>query len=268
MSDLAGKVAVITGAAHEKGQGYATARKLSGLGASVVLADIDGQGAAARADEIKASGGTALAVRTDVRLEDEVRSLVDAAVAEFGRIDILHSQAADLRALADPGDLDVVSTTVDMWRLQFETMALGALLTCKHVIPHMVRNPDGGSIICTASISGMVGESVQTAYGSAKSAIIELVRSVAAQYGKQNIRCNAIAPGLVLTQPALDGGPEFINRYIKHSSLPYVAEPEDIANIAAFLASPDSRVITGQVIVADSGLTSHIALLADLRGAS
>lgn len=266
MIDLTGRVAIITGAGHERGQGAATARTLARLGARVVVSDIDGGGAAARAEEIVAAGGDALAVTADVRDEEQVRALVNATVEAFGRIDILHSQAADLRALGDPGDVDVASTTVAMWTLQFQTIALGTLLTCKHVIPHMLRNEDGGSIVCTTSISGQLGEAALTTYGSAKAAVNQLVRSVAAQYGKQGIRCNAVAPGLVLTAPAVDLGPEAIGAYERHGSLTHVAEPQDIANVVAFLASPAARVITGQVIAADSGVTTHTPLLADSLG--
>lgn len=263
MIDLTGQVAIITGAAGAKGQGAATARRLASLGASLVLADIDFDEVQLRVKEINTAGGRAIASETDVRDEAAVARLVGTAVDEFGKVDILHSQAADLRGLGDPGDPDVVNSTVEIWKRQFETIALGSLLTCKHVIPVMMRNPTGGSIICTTSISGIVGESSLTTYGSAKAAVNQLVRSVAAQYGKHNIRCNAIAPGLVLTPPALDLGPEAVELYVKHASLPYVAEPEDIANIVAFLASDLSRAITGEVIRADSGVTAHTPLLAD-----
>lgn len=263
MLDLNGRVAVITGVADTRGQGAATARRLVELGASVVLSDINADETALRAKEIENAGGRAISVHADVRNEDDVVHLFDKAVEAFGRVDILHSQAADLRGLGDPGDPDVVNSTVDIWRRQFDTIALGSFLTCKHAVPVMKRNETGGSIICTTSISGMTGEASLSTYGSAKAAVNQLVRSVAAQYGKYNIRCNAIAPGLVLTPPALDLGQAAVDLYIRHSSLPHVADPEDIADIVAFLASDRSRAITGEVIRADSGVTAHTPLLAD-----
>ncbi|WP_110472452.1 SDR family NAD(P)-dependent oxidoreductase [Williamsia limnetica] len=263
MIDLHGRVAVITGVADSRGQGAATARRLAELGASVVLSDIKSDETELRAKEIEEAGGRAISVHADVRSEDDVVNLYQQASEAFGRIDILHSQAADLRGLGDPGDPDLVNSTVEIWRRQFETIALGSFLTCKHVIPFMKKNDGGGSIICTTSISGLTGEAGLTTYGSAKAAVNQLVRSVAAQYGKYNIRCNAVAPGLVLTPPALDLGQAAVDVYVKHSALPHVADPEDIANIVAFLASDVSRAITGEVIRADSGVTAHTPLLAD-----
>ena len=260
--DLQGRVAIITGVASEQGQGYASARKLAELGAKVVICDIDGEGCAARAKQLVAEGHDVLAVTADVRVEDDVKRVVATAVDRFGRVDVLHSQAANLRELSDPGDGGVVDTTVDLWRSQFEAIALGALLFCKHVIPEMVKT-GGGSIICTTSTSGQVGEPSLTVYGSAKAAVNQLVRSVAAQWGKQNVRCNAVAPGLVLTQPALDLGPEAVAMYIRHCDLPYVADPVDVANVVAFLASDDSRAITGETIRVDSGFSSHSPMLAE-----
>lgn len=263
MDQLAGRVAIVTGVADTLGQGAASARKLSSLGASVVICDIDFEETERRAEEINAAGGRAIAVRADVRVEDDVIALVDRAFSEFGRIDIVHSQAADLRLLANPGDPDVTKVTVELWRTEFETIVLGSILLCKHAIPVMVQGGVGGSIICTTSVSGMTGEGNLTVYGAAKAAVNQLVRSVAAQWGKQRIRCNAIAPGLVLTRPALDLGDELIADYARHSSLPYVAEPEDVAELVAFLASDASRMITGEVIRIDGGFTTHSPLLAD-----
>jgi NAD(P)-dependent dehydrogenase (short-subunit alcohol dehydrogenase family) len=265
MIDLTDRVAVITGVGSALGQGAASARKLSSFGAAVVICDVDFAETEQRAAEINAVGGRAVAVRADVRIETDVEAVTARAVSEFGRIDILHSQAANLRELADPGDADVTRTTVEMWRSQFETIALGSTLFCKHVIPHMLKTGTGGSIICTTSVSGSTGEGALTTYGSAKAAVNQLVRAVAAQWGKQRIRCNAIAPGIVLTAPSLDMGPEGIDMYTRHGDLPYVAEPEDIANLVAFLASDASRAITGQVICIDSGFTTHSPMLEEQR---
>jgi NAD(P)-dependent dehydrogenase (short-subunit alcohol dehydrogenase family) len=265
MIDLTDRVAVITGVGNALGQGAASARKLSSFGAAVVICDIDFAETEQRAAEINAAGGRAIAVRADVRIEGDVETVVARAVREFGRIDILHSQAANLRELADPGDADVTRTTVEMWRSQFETIALGSTLFCKHVIPHMLKTGSGGSIICTTSMSGSIGESAQTAYGGAKAAVDQLVRAVAAQWGKQQIRCNAVAPGLVLSAPSLDMGPAGIDMYVRHGNLPYAATPDDVANLVAFLASDASRAITGQVIRIDAGFTTHSPMLDEQR---
>lgn len=262
MIDLSGKTAIVTGVGNAIGQGAASAKKLAALGAAVVICDIDFAETEARAAEIVSAGGRAVAVRADVRREADVQAVVQRAVAEFGGVDIVHSQAADLRILATPGDPDVTEVTEDLWRAEYETIVLGAILLCKHAIPEMVRR-GGGSIICTTSVSGMTGEGNLTVYGTAKAAVNQLVRAVAAQWGKQKVRCNAIAPGLVMTAPSLDLGEELIGEYARHSSLPYVADPEDVANLVAFLASDASRVISGEVIRIDGGYTTHSPMLAD-----
>jgi NAD(P)-dependent dehydrogenase (short-subunit alcohol dehydrogenase family) len=272
MIDLSGKVAIVTGAAsyhgddtlRQPGQGSETASILARLGAAVVLADINGEAAARRAADIRASGGDAVAVATDVSDEAQVKRMVQTALDEFGRLDILHNNAANLHVLFDPGDPEVTEMRVETWESLMRTLLLGSMLGCKHAIPAMVRT-GGGSIICTSSVSGMVGELNLTIYAAAKAAINQLVRSVSAQWGKAGIRCNAVAPGLILSPPSLAIGEELIAEYVKHSDTPYVGQPADTAYLVAFLASDLARYITGQVIPVDGGLIQHSPLVADSR---
>lgn len=264
MFDLSGKVAIVTGASDAQGQGAASARILASHGVSVVLADLHDDESEARAEEIRNSGGKAIAVRTDVREEEQVENMVAAAVNNFGQLDILHSQAADLAVLADPGDPAITEITVDLWRSEFETIVLGTMLCCKHAIPAMLAG-GGGSIICTSSISGMMGEPNLTIYAAAKAGVNQIVRSVSAQYGKQGIRCNAVAPGLILSAPGLALGEELITQYTRHCDTPTVGNPEDTANLVAFLASDAARYISGEVIRVDGGFTSHSPMLAEQR---
>lgn len=264
MIELRDKVAIVTGAGRELGQGAATAAQLAALGAAVVLADIDLEAAELRAEEIRDAGGDAIAVRTDVRVEDDVRAMVATAVEEFGRLDVLHNQAADLSLLFDPGDPDITQASVEQFHALFETIVLGPVLGCKHAIPEMVRT-GGGSIICTSSTSGMVGELNLTLYGAAKAAVNQLVRAVSTQWGKQGIRCNAVAPGLILTQPSLAIGEPAIAAYERHCDTPRVGQPADIATVVAFLASDAARFVSGQVLPVDGGMTSHSPLVAEQR---
>jgi NAD(P)-dependent dehydrogenase (short-subunit alcohol dehydrogenase family) len=272
MIDLSGKVAIVTGAAsyhgdeslRQPGQGSETAATLARLGAAVVLADINGPAAEARAEQLRRSGADAVAVAVDVTDEGQVQRMVQTAVNEFGRLDILHNNAANLHVLWDPGDPEITQLNVDTWDALMRTLLLGSMLGCKHAIPAMVSS-GGGSIICMSSVSGMVGELNLTIYGAAKAAINQLVRSVSAQWGKAGIRCNAVAPGLILSPPSLAIGEELIAEYARHSDTPYVGEPIDTANVVAFLASDLARYITGQVIPVDGGLIQHSPLVADAR---
>jgi NAD(P)-dependent dehydrogenase (short-subunit alcohol dehydrogenase family) len=262
--DLTGKVGIVTGAADSQGQGAAVARTVTEQGAAVVLADIRGEEINARAAEIRSAGGNAAGVHADVSDEGDVKRIVETALEVYGRIDFLHSQAADLALLADPGDPIVTELTVANWRAQFETMVLGSMLCCKHAIPAMLAS-GGGSIVCTGSISGMMGEPNFTVYAAAKAALHQLVRSVSAQFGKQGIRCNGVAPGLILSAPGLALGEELITQYTRHCDTPYVGRPEDVAELVAFLVSDASRYITAEVIRIDGGFSQHSPMLAEQR---
>jgi hypothetical protein len=270
--NLEGKVAIVTGAASYHGEdmwprpgsGSAVAAKLASLGAAVVLADLNGEAAERRAHEIRQAGGEAVAVEIDVREESQVERMVATAVDEFGRLDILHNNAYNGLMAFDPGDPEITQMSVDTWQDGFRTLVLGPMLGCKHAIPRMIET-GGGSIVCTTSVSGEMGELNLTIYAAAKAAVNQVVRSVSTQYGKQGIRCNAIAPGLVLSPPALQTGESVIDMYTRHSDTPYVGRPEDIAEAVAFLASDASRYISGQVIRVDGGFQQHSPLIAESR---
>jgi NAD(P)-dependent dehydrogenase (short-subunit alcohol dehydrogenase family) len=252
MTNLTGKVAIVTGSAS--GIGAATAETLAARGAAVVVADINGGGGREVASRIVEAGGSALAVEADVRDEAQVVALMDATRTAYGRLDILHNNAAAMETAGFDGG--VVDQTLEVWE---DTMAVdvrGPMWGCKHAIPLMLEDR-GGSIINTSSISAQVGESGLTAYGVAKAGLSQLTRAVATQWGKSGIRCNAVAPGLVLTPSSLKLDPELLDIYLKQSLTPHLGEPRDIANLVAFLASDESRYITGQVINCDGGLVVH-----------
>jgi NAD(P)-dependent dehydrogenase (short-subunit alcohol dehydrogenase family) len=270
--DLHGKVAIVTGAAsyhgpddpYRVGQGASTSSTLAGLGAAVILADINGAVAEERAEQIRAEGGDAIAVETDVRVEEEVQRMVATAVREFGRLDILHNNAADLALQWDPGDPPITEMVVESFYAQIETLLLGPMLGCKHAIPAMLET-GGGSITCTSSISGEMGELNLTVYSVAKAGVNQLVRAVSAQYGKRGIRCNGVAPGLILSSPGLKIGEELIAQYTRHCDTPYVGQPADTAKVVAFLHSDAARYITGQVIRVDGGFTEHSPMVTEAR---
>ena len=253
------KIAIITGAAG--GIGAASARRLAADGATIVLADIDADAAREVAQTIP--GAVAMAV--DLTNETSVKALTGGVIAEFGRIDILHNNAAIQSDAQRQKDLDVVNLDVAAWDLAMAVNVRGAMLMSKHAIPHMIAQ-GGGSIIHSASGFGVQGESTLTAYGSSKAALIHLNRMIATQYGKQNVRSNCMVIGFVLTPVAVESTPDIVKDILlSHHLTPALGQPEDIANLVAFLASDESRFITGAAIPIDGGVTAHQPSYADFQ---
>jgi NAD(P)-dependent dehydrogenase (short-subunit alcohol dehydrogenase family) len=259
---LSGRVAVVTGAAS--GIGAATARRLAEEGASVVLADINDAAAEGVVEEIHGAGGEALFVHTDVALEADVEAVMAAAKEAFGRLDILHNNAADLSAGLFARDRTIDVMDVETWERTFTVNLRGQMLCAKHAMPHLVRGGHG-SIINMSSTSSLVGDEVRLAYG-AESAVNSMTRSIAVSHGKQGVRCNAIAAGFVLTPPAREQVPPWLlETYAQNSLLTELGTPEAIADVVIFLASDQSRLITGQVINVDGGSLAHAPTLATVR---
>ena len=245
-----GKVALITGSGS--GIGRACALRLAAEGASVVVADLK---PGDTVEEIVEVGGQAVAVTADVSVEADVARMVGTAVETYGRLDVLHNNAAALNRAVYGRDLDLLDLDVEVWDRTHAVSLRGAMLGCKHAVPVMAS---GGVIINTASVSGLLGDTDHAAYGSAKAALMSLTRYVATMYGDRGIRCNAVAPGLVMTDVARAVmSPERLAEKAAERVLPWAAEPSDVAELVAFLASAEARCITGQTIVIDSGTTAH-----------
>jgi NAD(P)-dependent dehydrogenase (short-subunit alcohol dehydrogenase family) len=262
---LAGKVAVVTGGAS--GIGRATAKGVAAAGAAVVLTDIDAEGLREAAAEIASAGGRALAHPADVAVEDDWRAAIGAAVSEFGRLDVLHNCAAATAAAFIAHDTDVVSLDAAHFLRTLEVNLVGTALGCKHAIPAMLET-GGGSIINTSSICGAAGDGALIAYGASKGGIDALTRYVAASHGKQGIRCNAVAPGVIVTENNREhSGAELLARYERHTLTPRLGTPEDVAHVVVFLASDEAAFITGEVLYADGGFLRHFPTLAETRGA-
>ncbi|MBX9472386.1 SDR family NAD(P)-dependent oxidoreductase [Microcella sp.] len=260
MANLEGKIALVMGAAT--GIGAASAATLARLGASVLLADIAAETVERRAEEIREAGGDALSIGCDVRDEAQVSAAVAAALARWGGLDIMHNNAAAMHLVRDDGS--VTRADSRHWDDTFEVNLRGQMFGCKHAIPAMVHR-GGGSIINTASASGLLGDLGLTAYGAAKAAVVQLTKSVATQYGRQSIRCNAIIPGLIDVNRAAGTGLPPAKRELltRHQLLPLHAGPQEVADVVAFLASDAARFITGHALVVDGGLTAHMPTYAD-----
>jgi NAD(P)-dependent dehydrogenase (short-subunit alcohol dehydrogenase family) len=260
---LEDKVAIVTGSGH--GLGAETARVLASQGARIAVVDIVLDAAQTVAAEIETQGGHALAVKVDLTSEDEIKAMVATVVERFGRIDVLHNNAAALDVAQRQSDRDVCNVDIAAWDRAMNVNARGAMLCCKHVIPVMLKN-GGGSIIHSTSGFGQLGDVTLTAYSASKAALMALSRSVAAQYGKQGIRSNAIMIGFVLNEHAQKSVPEEVKQILLAQHLtPELGHPRQIADTVVFLASDESSFITGATIPVDGGFTSHSPAMVPLR---
>jgi NAD(P)-dependent dehydrogenase (short-subunit alcohol dehydrogenase family) len=257
-----GKVAIVTGGAN--GMGEAVVYTLARRGARVVIADKDIERSALVEKQAR-EHGEVVSIPTDVKVETEVERLVDRVMREFGRIDILDNNAAELELTAVDGTLTELAPEILMATLSGNV--LGPFLCAKHVIPHMIEG-GGGAIVNMASITGLRGEMSLTAYGMSKAAIIQMTRMIATQYGKRNVRCNAIAPSLINTANNQKYvGEEFYAMYDRHQVVVDLGQPQDVAEVVAFLASSRSRFMNGAVIPVDGGMTAVAPFAADRREA-
>lgn len=246
MKQLKGKVAVVTGAGS--GIGEATARLMASEGASVVVADINGVAAKRVADELS----HAVAVEVDVSNESSIAYMVEMAVKSFGGLDILHNNATDSKTNAT--DTDIVTLDMELFDRLIAVNLKGVVMGCKHAIPHMLER-GGGAIVNTASIEAFVGRGVRAVYGASKAGVVLFTKGVAAQYGARGIRCNAVAPGLVLT-PAVEGlTAEQIEASNRMYPMPRLCKPIDVANAVLFLASDDSGYVNGTTLMVEGGAT-------------
>ena len=269
MKSLQGKVAIITGAGG--GIGAATALVMARRGARLLLADLNLSAAQRAAATVVDHGGSAIALRLDLGDPSSIEAMVNAAVENYGRLDILHNNAADQDPELTRRDGDVAHMAIDVWDRVFRVNVRGTMLACKAAIPHMLSQ-GGGAIVNTASNLGLQGQVIQAAYSASKAAILQLTRSIAASHGRQGIRCNAVSPGLVLSPAARANLPAALLEAVESETLtPYLGAPEDIAHAVAYAASDEARYLTGQNIVVDGGTSSHVpgfARFYNLFGAS
>jgi NAD(P)-dependent dehydrogenase (short-subunit alcohol dehydrogenase family) len=251
MGDLDGKVALVTGAAG--GIGSETARVLAAAGARLVVTDLAGTGVDEVATALRDGGSEAVAQDADLTDEDSVAALMRAVADTFGRLDVL----ANVAGATTFTDRDTIVTEVDV-EVWDEIMAInvrGPMLTCKHGIPLMTA---GGSIVNISSATAFAGDLGNVAYATAKGGLNTLTKYVATVYGPQGIRCNAIAPGIVLTPRAQGTLPPPVQEiFVSNTLVHRLGRPGDIAAVVCFLASDASGYLTGQIIPVDGGHSAH-----------
>lgn len=252
---LAGRVAFITGAGA--GIGRASARLFAQEGASIVIAEKSADAGARVAAEIEAAGGQALALETDVTQEASIERAVAAAVARFGAIHVLFNCAGG----SIPQDGPVTEVDLAVWDHSIGLDLKGTFLCCRHVIPRIVA-AGGGAVVNTSSVVALQGQPIHV-YSAAKGGVLALTRALAATYGRQRVRVNAICPGIVMSErirARMQTGLLEQAAAMGHSieSHPFsIGEPEDIARIALFLASDESRMIHGATIPAEGGMSAY-----------
>jgi NAD(P)-dependent dehydrogenase (short-subunit alcohol dehydrogenase family) len=247
MFDLAGRVAVVTGSS--RGIGKAIAMQMALHGARVVISSRKAESCQEVAAEIAAAGGTALAHAAHVGHKEELKGLVDATVARWGRIDVLVCNAA-----ANPHFGPSISITDAALEKVIQTNLYGNIWLCNLVLPGMAERKDG-AVIIISSVAGFYGTNFLGAYAISKAADMQLARNLAVEWGPHNIRVNCIAPGVIRTHfaKALWADPQRAAALARRYPLRRLGEPDDIAGIAVMLAAPAGNFITGQTIVADGG---------------
>jgi 3-oxoacyl-[acyl-carrier protein] reductase len=242
-----GKTALVTGTALPRSLGRAIALTLAADGADVVCADIDGAGAEAIAEEVRKAGRESMSVQVDQGDYGQVKAAVQKALGRFKSIDILVNNAAFTRNFGLVHDMDV-----EKWRQDVEINLSGPYYFMREVFPGMIKQKYG-RIVNISSITALMGSKNQICYSTCKGGLISMTRTAALEGAKYGIAVNAVAPGTIATGPMLTIDPGWLERLRMRTVLRRFADPQEIANVVAFLASDRSAYITGEIVTVDGG---------------
>ena len=260
MDRLKDKVAIVTGSTS--GIGIGIARLFASEGAKVVICGRREEKGQAVVDTIKNEGGEAYYHFMDITVPESVEKLFADTAEKYGKIDVLVNNAANV-GLKD-GRVDEL--TLEMWDHVLQSDLRGTFFATKCVLPYMQKNEAGGSIINIGSMASCGGDLGSTAYACAKSGVDMLTKSTATQYGKQNIRCNCVRPGLIVTPQNEANVPQALKDiFLSNIMVNRYGCPEDIGNMCVYFASDESSYVTGQIINVDGGLNSHVSTVAQFR---
>lgn len=259
MDRLKGKVAIVTGSTSGIGAGIA--QQFAAEGAKVVICGRREAKGQAIVDGIARNGGEASYHFMDVTQTDSMEALMKDTAEKYGKIDILVNNAANV-GLKD-GRVDEL--TLEMWDQIFQSDLRGTFYATQCVLPYM-REKQSGSIINIGSMASCGGDLGSTAYACAKAGVDMLTKSTALQYGKENIRCNCVRPGLIVTPENENRVPQALkNVFLNNIMVDRYGKPSDIANMCVYLASDESAYFTGQVVTVDGGLNAHVSTVSEFR---
>jgi NAD(P)-dependent dehydrogenase (short-subunit alcohol dehydrogenase family) len=250
------KVVIVTGAGSNPGLGRAAAMKLAAEGAKVVVTDVDAAGAEDCAAAIQEVGGEALALQHDVTSEQRWQEVIAQTIETYGQLDVLVNNAgiAVLKPIAD--------LSLEDFNRQQEVNLTSVFLGCKYAMAQMCSQGNGGALINLSSVAGLVGMQRCVAYSASKGGVRAMTKSIAMDGAKDNIRCNSVHPGIILTnmQATAGGGPQ-LNKdtELPRSSVPLgrAGDPDDIANCILYLASDEASYVTGAEFTIDAGMTAQ-----------